>query len=103
MGPSTGFVVPENYLKPRQQGFKGMAGVGRRSSLSDSDEDDDDDALSDSSSDDEPSNSSVTMKARAAAATKHRASNDMIPNHTRVAKQRGDDDVPLAMYRKGKV
>ncbi|KAI8140770.1 hypothetical protein BJV82DRAFT_189963 [Fennellomyces sp. T-0311] len=99
MGPSTGFVVPENYLKP---GSKGMAGVGRRSSLSDSDEDEDDTGQSDSSSDEEVSNSNVTMKARAAAATKHRASNDTIPNHTRTAKRRGSDDVPLAMYRKGK-
>ncbi|KAG2227912.1 hypothetical protein INT45_002150 [Circinella minor] len=105
MGASTGFVVPENYLKPRQQGSKGMAGVGRNSSLSDSDEDDDDDdgVLSDSSSDEEPSNNNVTMKARVAAATKHRTSNDLVPNHnTRVSKQRGDDNLPLAMYRKGK-
>ncbi|KAI9271923.1 hypothetical protein BDA99DRAFT_307981 [Phascolomyces articulosus] len=104
---STGFVVPENYLKPQQQGSKGMSGVGRRSSLSDSEDDDDDGdeeegAMSDSSSDDEPSNNNVTMKARAAAATKHRTSNDLVPNHAHITKQKGDDDVPLAMYRKGK-
>ncbi|KAI9316100.1 hypothetical protein BX666DRAFT_300023 [Dichotomocladium elegans] len=113
---STGFVIPENYLRPQTRPKH------RKPSLSDSD-DDEDDQISDSSSsssssgsdedgDDEPSKGVLaTMagrksKSRQQKLTKSKKASSSLPKHTHsVTKTKGgggDDDIPLAMCRKTK-
>lgn len=98
---STGFVIPENYLRP-----KGGGGPKhRKPSLSDSDDDDDDDdsSSSDSSSDEETTTRKAhTMTSKSS--TRPNTKGPSLINHTQSARKERDDDIPLAMYKsKGRV
>lgn len=110
---STGFVVPENYLRPQQQKQESATknnGGGRgnrpRRSVCDSDEDEDDDEEeedSDSSNssddDDKPCRPIRTAPGRQAMAERQR---DKKMHNTQSRKAKADDDVPLSMYRKSR-
>lgn len=98
---STGFVIPENYLRPKGGGPK-----HRKPSLSDSDEDDDDDdsSSSDSSSDEETTKKAHTMTTAKKPSTRPNIKGPALINHTQGARKERDDDIPLAMYKsKGRV
>ncbi|KAF7728081.1 hypothetical protein EC973_006719 [Apophysomyces ossiformis] len=107
---STGFVIPENYLRPQPGNHSknklsnGMD--GRRSSLDDDESDDDEEANevdeSDSSEDEVFSKKSAVSSPKSRPVHKKGMDGTNKAGSSPIQRQNDEDDLPLAMYRKEK-
>ncbi|KAG0168132.1 hypothetical protein DFQ28_005335 [Apophysomyces sp. BC1034] len=106
---STGFVIPENYLRPQSRSHsknKLPNGADARRSSLDDDESDEDEEANDvdesDSSEDELFEKKSTPSPKPRPPHKKGSDPTNKPTHTHTVRQKDEDDLPLAMYRKEK-